>query len=41
MTRRELRIQAKNVATENVGGVICDESRLVPAGSAFSNSSTE
>lgn len=28
MTRRELRIQAKNVAAENVGGGICDESRL-------------
>jgi hypothetical protein len=28
MTRRELRTQAKNVATENVGGEICDESRL-------------
>lgn len=28
MTRRELRTQAKNVATENVGGGICDESGL-------------
>jgi len=26
MTRCELRIQAKNVATKNVGGGICDES---------------